>query len=198
MKHWIKLISLLAVSLALGNFASGQGHGNTDIEDLVSQLYKAPWSGAELIGESPTVWDFQLTEPMRKILEIGSLAKNPLLVRIGQHEVTDQVIFLLGGVGDETVIEPIINAMISRSVLEHHDKGWQINRAANLALTNITAADVIWHHGGGIVVERCRDKPKECWLAWWKRNRNSFTISAVNQNRCYSNYPNYGIYRNRP
>jgi hypothetical protein len=55
-------------------------------------------------------------------------------------------------------------------------------------------ADVIWHHGGGIVIERCPANPRECWSKWWKKNKSTFSVKGITQSRGYSNYPNYGIY----
>jgi hypothetical protein len=189
------LIVPLMVLVAWVPYLPAQEQTN-DLDKLISQLYQKPWIGAEIIGESPTMWDFGLTDPMRKILNIGNPAEDALLDRIGDAAITDQVIFLLGGVSDETVIEPIIGAMVGKD-LERTAKGKRINRAANLALTNITVADVIWHHGGGVVVERCQGHQKECWQEWWKRNRATFSINTIKQSRHYSNYPNYGIYRNK-
>ncbi len=167
-----------------------------NIEELISELYSNPWPGAEIVGESPTEWEFQLTEPMRNLLSIGPSAQNALLDNIRNQQIKDQVIFILGGIGNEAVIEPIINAMVAKDDIKVVPNAYRINRAANLALTNITVADVIWHHGGGIVMENCQEDQKTCWANWWKKNKNSFSIAEIKQSRRYSNYPNYGIYRN--
>lgn len=163
---------------------------------LVSRLYQNPWDGAVLIA-SPTLWDFNLTEPMREILEFGKPAQNVLLENINDARIKDQIIFLLGGVGDEKAVEPIIKAMIPKAESATNPDSKKINRSANLALTNITVADVIWHHGGGIVVEKCTGDPKKCWEKWWKKNKSTFSVVKITQSRRYSNYPNYGIYRNK-
>lgn len=181
---------------SLSSFAQATDE-DTEIRVLVTQLYQNPWRGAEIIGESPTEWDFGLTEPIKKILKIGGPAQNILLEYINNPDIKDQIIFLLGGVGDEKSVEPIIKAMIPKSKMNTARNAEKINRAANLALTNITVADVIWHHGGGIVIERCRDNAKECWENWWKQNKKSFTVKGIKQSRNYSNYPGYGIYGNR-
>ena len=195
MNYRLVVIFVLAVVCALTTSVHGQV--KTHIDDLVSKLYQNPWSGAGLIGESPTIWGFNLTEPMREILDVGKPAQPFLLEKISDSAVTDQVIFLLGGVGDEMAIEPIINAMVGENDLHKTPNSKRINRAANLALTNITVADVIWHHGGGVVVERCQGRQKECWQKWWKWNRFNFSVSTIKQSRGYSNYPNYGIHRNK-
>lgn len=134
---------------------------------------------------------------MKKILEIGSPAQELLLENINNSRIKAQVIFLLGGVGDERAVEPIIRAMIPKSKIAVTPEAKKINRSANLALTNITVADVIWHHGGGIVIEHCPQNPRECWGNWWERNKKTFRLRTITQSRRYSNYPGYGIYRGK-
>ncbi len=68
------------------------------------------------------------------------------------------------------------------------------NLSANLALTNITVSEVIWHHGGGIEVRRCADNPMECGKNGGTKCKSTFTVKGVTQSRNYSNYPGYGIY----
>ena len=134
---------------------------------------------------------------MRKILEIGAPAQDALIEKIGDPQIKDQIIILLGGVGDERAVEPIINAMISKDKIKTTRDAEKINLSANLALTNITVSEVIWHHGGGIEVRKCPDSPKECWEDWWNKNRSSFTVKGITQSRRYVNYPNYGIYQQK-
>ena len=132
---------------------------------------------------------------MQKILNIGTPSQNALLEKLDDAAIKAQVIILLGGVGDERAVGPIIDAMVARRDVASTPDAVKINLAANLALTNITVADVIWHHGGGIEIRRCPDNPKECWAAWWKKNRAAFSVKGITQSRRYTNYPNYGIYR---
>lgn len=140
-------------------------------------------------------WDFNFTEPMLKILRVGPAAQAPLLEKIDDPAIRDQVIILLGGVGDERAVGPIIDGMVAGGDAALTPDAERINLAANLALTNITVADVIWHHGGGIEVRRCPENPKECWATWWKKNEATFTVKEIKQSRRYSNYPNYGVYK---
>lgn len=140
-------------------------------------------------------WDLHFTEPMLKILRSGRAARAHLLEKIDDPTIGDQVIIMLGGVGDERAVGPIIDARVSKGDVAMTPHAKRINLAANLALTNITAAGVIWHHGGGIEVRRCTENPKECWAEWWRKNKAAFTVKGIKQSRRYSNYPNYGIYK---
>lgn len=177
------LIVLIAL-FSLNSFAQDPNR-DQKVGALVSQLYQNPWRGAGIIGESPMMWDFSLTGPMKNILEIGSPAQDILLENIKNDEIKDQVMFLLGGVGDKNVIEPIIDAMVPQAEFSKTPNVKKINHSANVALTNITGADVIWNFGG-IIIEKCTDNARECWETWWKRNRVGFNPKPIEQRRLYS------------
>jgi len=146
----------------------------------------------------PMEWDFHFTEPMKALLPIGTAAQQPLLKKLSDPEIADQVIILLGGVGDEESVGPIIHAMKLASSAPQANRRGKIISAGNLALTNITVADVIWHHGGGIPMNRCPDDPAGCWSKWWRQNQASFHVETLTESRNYVNYPNYGMYRGLP
>jgi hypothetical protein len=160
-----------------------------EIRALVEQLRSDRWSSPHNVRR-PSDWQFNFTEPMLLLLQVGPAAQKILMQYLGDEPIKDHVIILLGGVGDERAVEPIIHAMAEK---ENPDQK-RLNLIANLALTNITVSDVIWHHGGGIMVAKCPDDPKSCWAAWWLKNKNTFKV-AETPSRNYSNYPNYGIYR---
>ena len=109
--------------------------------------------------------------------------------------IKDQIIILLGGVGNERSVGPIIDAMIGKKDLKSTRNSEQINLAANIALTNITVADVIWHYGGGIVQIDPPEDSKGRWMKWWKKNEGNFAVKSITHSRNYSNYPNYGIHK---
>jgi len=186
---------LILLSVAVGGFAQKQqSTTEAEVQKLIAALYTHPWQGAEN-GCTPMCWNFHFTDPMQRILEIGPPAQNALLAKLDDPTIRDQVVILLGGVGDERAIGSIINSMVPADKIASSPDAKKINLAAVLALTNITVAEVTWHHGGGIEARKCPDTLKECWAQWWKQNRSTFKVNAITQSRRYSNYPNYGIYR---
>jgi hypothetical protein len=195
----MRLPNQLAMTLLLIAVFSTCAFAQTAAQDeqvrsLINELRKQPWEGANAMT-IPLQWDFQLTDPMRRILEIGAPAQDALLENINDPLIKDQIIILLGGVGDERSVGPIIKNMIGKKNLKSTPKSEQINLAANIALTNITVADVIWHYGGGVVQIDPPPDSQERWLKWWKKNKSSFAVKSITHSRNYSNYPNYGIYR---
>lgn len=163
------------------------------IEGSIAALRTQPWIGADNACV-PRCSVFHFTEPMKALLAVGAPAQEPLLKRLFEPAIMDQVMILLGGVGDERSIGPIIEAIKVASAEPRSERRKKLLWAGNIALTNITAADVIWHRGGGIIRDACPTDPVGCWAAWWRRNR-GFRVMGIRQSRQYSNYPNYGIYR---
>ena len=160
---------------------------------MIEDLRLHSWKGPENFT-SPIHWIFNFTIPMLNILRVGSVAQPTLLRHLNDADIKDQIIILLGGVGDVRSIKPLIDAMADSQEQKTNRVAKRTNLAANLALTNITAAEVIWHRGGGITFDNCPKDPKSCWLAWWELNKDNIEeATAVNRN--YTNYPNYGIYR---
>jgi len=162
------------------------------IETLVQQLKAVPWQGPENHC-SPMCWNFAFTQPMIQVLQAGSGAQDVLLRHITDSAIQDQVVMLLGGVGNEESITPIIETLTDGSETTTDAKSKRLNLIGDLALTNLTVSEVIWHHGGGLSLNRCPDTPKSCWTLWWIDHRGSFKV-GVGGDRLYSNYPNYGIY----
>jgi hypothetical protein len=168
--------------------------GGQSVTELVGQLRTTPWRGPQAVA-SPLEWDFGFTEPMQKILDIGAPAQDALIEALKDTAVRDKAIILLGGVGDERAVGPIIAAMVEKKDLKRTPNAVRINLAADIALTNITVADVIWNYGGGVVRTDPLADSKGRWVKWWKKNGAAFTVRGVTHDRRYSNYPNYGLYR---
>lgn len=162
------------------------------IEALVDQLKVVPWRGPKNYC-SPMCWDFAFTDPMIQILQAGSGAEEVLLDHMRDRDIQDQVVMLLGGVGDEKAISPIIETLTDGHVSTLDERSKRLNLVGNLALTNLTVSEVIWHHGGGIPIQRCSATPKSCWMTWWLDQKDTFRV-GIGGDRLYVNYPNYGIF----
>ena len=130
---------------------------------------------------------------MIQILQAGRGAQEVLLGHRSDQAIQDQVVMLLGGVGDENVIWPIIETLADGNEAALDARSKRLNLIGNLALTNLTVSEVIWHHGGGITIPRCSDTVRSCWSKWWLDQKDSFKV-GVGGDRDYTNYPNYGIY----
>jgi hypothetical protein len=165
----------------------------SQVREFIEQLKHESWAEPQNIA-NPTTWVFNFTRPMLQILQAGPAAQDVLLQYLDDPKIKDQIIILLGGVGDQKAVAPIIRAMADRNEARDNDYARKVNLAADLALTNITAGDVIWHHGGGITSDACPDDPKTCWYAWWIQRADTFDVSKP-MSRNYSNYPGYGIYQ---
>ena len=166
------------------------------IEGLVSHLKVVPWRGPENYC-SPLCWNFAFTDPMIQILQAGRGAQGVLLDHLSDQAIQDQIVMLLGGVGDENVIWPIIETLTDGNEAALDARSKRLNLIGNAALTNLTVSEVIWHHGGGITIPRCPDTARSCWSKWWLEQKDRFKV-GVGGDRYYTNYPNYGIYEQFP
>jgi hypothetical protein len=166
------------------------------IEGLVSQFKVVPWRGPENNCMS-ACWNFAFTDPMIQTLQTGRGAQSVLLDHLSDHAIQDQVVMLLGGVGDENVIWPIIETLTNGNEATLDARSNRLNLIGNVALTNLTVSEVIWHHGGGITIPRCPDTIRSCWSKWWLERKDKFKV-GVGGDRNYTNYPNYGIYEQFP
>jgi len=160
------------------------------IESLVNQLKVMPWPGP---GCGPRCWAFEFTDPMIQILQAGRGAQGVLLDHLNDQAIQDQIVMLLGGVGDESVIWPIIETLTDGNEASLDARSKRLNLIGNVALTNLTVSEIIWHHGGGITIQRCPDTVRSCWSKWWLERKDKFKV-GVGGDRDYTNYPNYGIY----
>ena len=186
--------AILVIAASLTSVLAQTEPKDQEVRSLIIELRKQKWEGFGAVS-NPLLWDFQWTEPMRRILEIGAPAQNALLENIDDASIKDQIIVLLGGVGNERAVGPIIKNMVAKKDLKATPNSDRINLVANIALTNITVADVIWHYGGGIVQIEPPEDSKERWTKWWKENESSFAVKNITRSRRYTNYPNYGIYK---
>ena len=162
------------------------------IEQLVNQLRIVPWRGPGNFC-IPMCWDFAFTDPMVEILQAGRGAQDILLRYMSDEAIQDQIVMLLGGIGDENAISPIIETLTDGDDETSDPRSRRLNLVGNLALTNLTVSEVIWHHGGGIPMQHCANSARTCWSKWWVERKDSFKV-GVGGDRLYSNYPNYGIY----
>ena len=90
-----------------------------EIRALVEQLRGDGWSSPDNVS-NPTDWQFNFTEPMLRLLQVGQAAQKILLQYVDDQQIKDHVIILLGGVGDERAVEPIIRGMAEKG--ENPDK----------------------------------------------------------------------------
>src|SRR5262249_21225203 len=79
-----------------------------EVERLIDDMSRGPYLGPVLERISPTVWNLHFTKPMLRLLELGPAIQGHLLPRLSDPKIKDQAIMVLGGVGDENAIQPII------------------------------------------------------------------------------------------
>jgi hypothetical protein len=102
----------------------------SQIRGLVEQLRYDQWAEPKNIA-NPTTWVFNFTPPMLQILQAGPAAQDVLLRYLDDPKIKDQVIILLGGLGDGKAVFPIIQAMADRNEARANGYARKVNLAAN-------------------------------------------------------------------
>jgi HEAT repeat protein len=111
-------------------------------DDLIQSLHKQPWPGATNIC-NPACWMFRFTAPMQALLDLGSDAQESLIKALTDEEIRDQAIILLGGIGDERAVTPIIEAMKSATSDPALDRRRRTLLAGNLASARVNRFETL-------------------------------------------------------
>src|SRR6266853_1765304 len=102
-----------------------------EIRALVEQLRGDRWSTPHNVG-NPTDWQFNFTEPMLRLLQVGPAAQKILLQHLDDQQIKDHVIILFGGVGDEGAVEPIIHGMAEKGEKRRYLASWRWNHDSQM------------------------------------------------------------------
>ena len=158
------------------------------IEEKIGHLTIIPWRGEPVEECNRGCWsDFVLTDAMVEILQVGRGAQSVLLRHLGDQSIADQIVMLLGGVGNENAIQPVLNTLSDGDDEVLGDRAKRLNLVGNVALTNLTLRDVVgWGSG-------CEHTLKTCWLKWWADHKATFKEDAIDFRRV-GDYPGFGIY----
>jgi hypothetical protein len=113
--------------------------------------------------------------PLKALMFRGAEARGPLLARLDDQEIRNEMVLVLGALGDEATVPELI-ARYPRGQTDPAD------RAAGLARVCFSYA-LCWLTGQAI--DRSRDgtdwdeRNAEKWEAWWVENQESFRVPPV-------------------
>jgi hypothetical protein len=158
------------------------------VDELVGRLKFFPWRGEPGQQCNRGCWnDFAFTDAMVEILQAGRMAQGALLRHLDDPSIQDQIVMLLGGVGDENVVEPIIEMLADGDDSELDERSRRLNLVGDVALMNLTVDEVL---GWG---SPCPNTLRTCWSKWWTGHKDRFKEDRIGF-RNTSTYPNYGMY----
>lgn len=161
-----------------------------ELEEMVTRLTVVRWPGQPGQACNRGCWvDFAFTDAMVEILQAGRGAQSVLLQHLDDQSIEDQIVMLLGGIGDETAIPPIIERLTDGDKDALDKRSNRLNLVGNAALMNLTADDVEAFGTGSM----CSNTLRTCWSKWWVERKASFREDAI-LFRGFSSYPNYGMY----
>jgi hypothetical protein len=116
--------------------------------------------------------------PLKALMFRGAEAHGPLLARLDDPEIRNEVVLALGAVGDEATVPELI-ARYPRGPLLPAERAGGLTRAC-------FSYALCWLTGQAVDRSRCgtdRDERNaEKWESWWAANRETFRVSPVKPN----------------
>jgi hypothetical protein len=117
----------------------------------------------------------EFSTPLRALMFRGAEARGPLLARLDDPEVRNEVVLALGAVGDERTVPELI-ARYPRCPIAPQDSASRLAQVCfSFALCWLTGEPIDRSRYGTAECEGCAEK----WEAWWSANRDTFRVPAV-------------------
>lgn len=146
------------------------------VETLVEQLRRPE---NRVPAEYPSVVPggecLTFSTPLRALMFQGAEARGPLLARIDDPDIRNEIVLALGAVGDEATVPELI-ARYPRGPIAQEDRAGKLAQVCcSYALCWLTGQPIDRSRYGTDECEGCAEK----WEAWWAANRETFRVPAV-------------------
>jgi HEAT repeat protein len=104
------LVGLVGLGVAAYLLRPGRAAGPPEVAGLVS-LLRVPGNQAKVVGHmTPGGELIEYSWPMKRLIDIGDVAREPLHGRLADEGVRNEVALVLGEIGDETTVPLLIEA----------------------------------------------------------------------------------------
>jgi hypothetical protein len=130
----------------------------------------------------------EFSAPMKELIGMGSRGREMLHERLSDLETQNEVVLILGAIGDETTVPLLIEAYPQDEIGEHKrdNPKWMRTICFTFALTYLTAQPIGRSRWGA----DCNPCNRDLWQTWWQENRAKVTIPAVRPNASWvPHYP---------
>jgi len=161
-----------------------RGLRTTDVGMLVSQLYE-PSNKAQCVDVVvPGGEIISFSAPMLKLIMMGSAARQPLHRKITDKRIQNEVVLILGAIGDESTVEALINAYPEIDIRRLPSDG----EAYYTARFNIACMTHALTYLTGQPIGRSRAgadydlSNRRRWIEWWEQAKRGFRVQATKPN----------------
>jgi HEAT repeat protein len=148
------------------------------IDRLVEQL-RAPANKVQYAGyRQPGGEMLHYSAPMRKLIALGDAARGPLYRRLSDEQIQNEVVLILGAIGDDSTVPLLIDAYPDIDVPEPTSVTSEPGAAQlklicfSYALTYLTHEPISRNRWGTDYTPGNRQK----WQEWWARDHKVFWV----------------------
>jgi hypothetical protein len=135
--------------------------------------------GGELLAFSP---------PMKELIRLGDRARPALNRCLGDEAIQNEVVLVLGAIGDRETVRLLIEAYPAEDVrdLARDDPRWVRAMCFSFALPYLTGQQIGRDRGGADFDPQNR----ALWRQWWEEHGGAFSVPAAKPNASWvPNYP---------
>lgn len=187
-------IVLVAIGTIVWKLKPEPSPGKPDtFDDLISQLHEPANKTSIIFRSVPGGETLEYTPPMRQLIALGDAARQPLVHRLKEQGIQNEVALVLAEIGNETTVPVLIEAFQDIQFPDV-DYNYQNPDPAFLnvvcftkALCNLTG-ESIGHSRWGTDFNK---ENKQKWRDWWANSQKTFWVrkETTQSNRTLKSVP---------
>lgn len=181
-------IGCIVAIVAASGVAAGENRG-TDVRAEINKLYDP----ANRVSCGPVVIPggelLRFSQPMINLIEMGEDARKPLHALVNDTRIQNEVVVILGAIGDKTSVPLLIEAYPETAVKKLPPREIQTpDFYRDPAMLKIICFTYALTYLTGVPIGRTRwgadlkPENRRLWREWWKREEGSFTPPAEKPN----------------
>jgi len=168
------VISMLALSLAISI------RRDNSVDSLIEQL-RDPENKARIgLYAVPGGEMMHYSRPMERLIALGDAAREPLHQLLGDEEIQNEVVLVLGAIGNERTVELLIETYRDPELPEEYPGVYDLDPGRfklvcySHALTYLTHESISRSRWGTDYTPGNRKK----WQDWWAKNKKVFWVTG--------------------
>lgn len=185
--HRVPLAFVIALAMGVSEGHAQPADVSVEIENLYVPANRAEWGPVVIPGGECV----RFSQPMLRLMEMGEKARGELQKRINDRQIQNEVVVILGAIGDDTTIPLLIDAYPDYKItnIEHRalqdpdfsDPHVQKIMCFTYALTFLTGEPI----GRTRLGADLKPENKRLWSDWWKRQGGKFKVPREKPNETW-------------
>jgi HEAT repeat protein len=171
------VIGLAAVPYLIGHHRETQAE---EIESLIAQLRK-PVNKVRLSGWIDNDEILEYSPPMNRLVAFGDAARESLHQRLNDAEIQNEVVAILGWIGDERTVKLLVQHYPDLQMLPEDPGAFELSPQKMKAVCFTCALEALTHEDFRRSKWETKYSPgnRKKWQDWWARNEKIFWVTDV-------------------